>query len=263
MKVIINSVEQNIDNAAVISDICTESDVVIIDGYNVDHSMKISDGMDILVVKRGAMPTEAMLKKMMQSRNGNIVNSAVENACVAICGLGGLGSNIASMLARLGVGKLILIDFDTVEPTNLNRQDYYISDIGRSKTQATCDRLSKINPYITLISHKITLTADNIVDIIDDADVVVEAFDNPECKAMLVDSIIGGTNKYVVASSGMAGYNSSNDIVTKKVFNRLYVVGDGTSEADIGSGLMSPRVSINAGHQANMVLRILLGKSEE
>ena len=263
MKILINSCERNVADNAIVADICCDNDVVVIDGYSVKHSVKIADGMDIVLVRRGELPSQDILDKIIKSRNGDVVNRAVKNACVAICGLGGLGSNIATMLARLGISRIILIDFDVVEPTNLNRQDYYIGDIGLSKTQATCNRLSNINRDITLISHQIMLNEDNILSYIADADVVVEAFDSPECKAMLVDVVIGSTNKYVVASSGMAGFSSSNNIVTRQVMKRLFVVGDGSSEAAIGNGLMSPRVAINAGHQANMVLRILLGEIKE
>ena len=263
MRVLINGEERILIDNTRVADVCSDSDVVVIDGYNVGHDTVIVDGMDIIIVKRGELPSQDILYRMMRSRNGDMVNNAVSNACVAVCGLGGLGSNIASMLARLGVGKLILIDYDVVEPTNLNRQDYYISDIGKSKAIATSARIKNINPYIEVNCIEMKLTAENIMEYVATADVVVEAFDNPDCKAMLVDTVMASSDKYVVASSGMAGYGSGNDIVTRHVFNKLYVVGDGTSEACCGSGLMSPRVSINAGHQANMVLRILLGNMEE
>lgn len=262
MRVLINSKEIVLIEDAKVADVCSDLDVAVVDGYNVSHDTVIVAGMDIIIVKRGEMPSQDMLYRMMRSRNGDIVNNAVSNACIAVCGLGGLGSNIASMLARLGVGKLILIDYDVVEPTNLNRQDYYISDIGKSKSLVMSERIKNINPYIEVKCIDVKLTADNIMDYVGTADIVVEAFDNPECKAMLVDTVMTCSDIYVVASSGMAGYGSSNDIVTRQVFNKLYVVGDGTSEACCGSGLMSPRVSINAGHQANMVLRILLGNME-
>ena len=263
MRVLVNLKEQFVDDNSRICDICSAEDVVVVDGYNVMHDTMISESMDIIIVSKGQMPTEEMLYRMMTSRNGDVVNKAVSSASVAVCGLGGLGSNIACMLARLGIGQLILIDYDVVEPTNLNRQAYYISDIGKSKTSAMSDRILMINPYIKISVVDKKLNADNIMDSIKCADIVVEAFDDADSKAMLVETVLENSKKIVVASSGMAGYGSSNDIVTKRVFNRLYVVGDGTSEAKCGSGLMSPRVNINAGHQANMVLRILLGNMEE
>ena len=263
MRITVNLEKIDICNGAIMSDVCNDGDVIVVDGYSVGHDTIVVDGMDIIVVKRGKMPSEEMLYHMMKSRNGDVVNDAVSGACVAVCGLGGLGSNIACMLARLGVGKLILIDFDVVEPTNLNRQEYYISDIGKSKTKAISERIKAINPYIKVCSVDLYLNAENIIENIKEADIVVEAFDNPESKAMLVETVLSKCDKCIVASSGMAGYGSSNDIVTRKVFNKLYVVGDGVSEAKCGNGLMSPRVSINAGHQANMVLRILLGNMEE
>jgi len=267
MRVLINGVDRLIDangadDIVKACDICDTSDVVVVDGFAISHDTCLTDGMDITIVKKGIMPSRDLLGQMMIARNGDVVNNAVCHGVVAVCGLGGLGSNIAEMLARLGVGKLIIIDFDTVDPTNLNRQNYYISDIGKSKAQSMADRLRDINPYITVIAHDVRLTSDNIMSYIDNASIVVEAFDNPECKAMLVNTVLTSSSKIVVASSGMAGYGSSNDIVTTRVSKSLYIVGDRVSEAGIGNGLMSPRVAINAGAQANMVLRILLGQFE-
>ncbi|MDE6565780.1 MAG: sulfur carrier protein ThiS adenylyltransferase ThiF, partial [Clostridia bacterium] len=91
---------------------------------------------------------------------------------------------------------------------------------------------------------------------------VVEAFDNPVCKAELVNTIIEKTDKFIVASSGMAGIGSSNDIKSSRAFSRLYICGDSVTGATEGVSLMSPRVNICAGHQANMVVRLLLGETE-
>lgn len=235
-------------------------DVFVRNGYNVNTNTLLNDGDVLIATKYGEVPSENLLNEMLVSRNGEKVTNAVKNACIAVCGLGGLGSNIAQMLVRLGVGKLILIDFDRVEPTNLNRQNYFIGDIGKFKTQATAEILSKINPYIKLECYNEFLNESNILSLTSSADIVVEAFDNAESKAMLTSCILSSTKKYVVASSGMAGYSSSNNIKTKKPFSRLFVVGDGESEAQEGQSLMSPRVTICAGHQANAVLRILLGE---
>lgn len=245
-----------------IADITRGFDTFVRGGYNVKADTLLNDGDKIIATKYGEMPPENLLKEMIASRNSEQVTKAVQNACVAVCGLGGLGSNIVEMLARLGVGKLVLIDFDKVEPTNLNRQNYFISDIGKYKTQATAELVSKINPYIKLECYNEFLSEDNVLQLTKAADIVVEAFDNAESKAMLTSCILGATDKYVVASSGMAGYSSSNNIKTKKPFSKLFVAGDGTSEAQEGQSLMSPRVTICAAHQANAVLRILLGELE-
>ena len=141
---------------------------------------------------------------------------------VAILGLGGLGSNIASSLARIGVGKLILADFDVVEPSNLNRQNYFINDIGKLKTEATKENIERINPFvdITLVNEKIS--KENM-ESFSEADIIVEAFDNPNCKAEISNYVlIHMRDKYLVASSGMAGYYDSNIIQTKKIRDKFY-----------------------------------------
>ncbi len=199
---------------------------------------------------------------MIFARNGKDASDKLNKSCVCICGLGGLGSNIAEMLTRLGIGKLILVDYDIVDPTNLNRQNYFVSDIGSLKTDATTNILLKINPYVQIVKKNVFVNSKNILEIIECADIVVEAFDSAKSKAEIVNTILAGSDKIVVASSGMAGIGSSNLIKTNKPMSRLYICGDMQSEAKEGLSLMSPRVNICAAHQANMVARILLGEVE-
>lgn len=261
MKIIVNGKEINAAANSKVCDILPNYDVFVRNGYGIDKDAILSEGDKLVAVKKGELPDEDCLKDMILSRNGEISN-IIQNACVCICGLGGLGSNVAQMLARLGVGRLILVDFDRVEPTNLNRQNYFIEDIGSLKTEATAKILKKINPYIKINTNNIFVNEDNVLQIIKEASIVVEAFDNPQSKAMLVNNVLEKTDKYIVASSGMAGYGSSNFIRTSNPFKRLYLCGDNMSEAAEGMSLMSPLVSICAGHQANAVLRILLGLYE-
>ena len=109
---------------------------------------------------------------------------------VAICGLGGLGSNIAIALARAGIGKLILVDFDRVDITNLHRQQYKAEQIGMYKTDALADNLREIAPYIELEAHTERITEENAVTLLSDADIVCEAFDDAECKARLANTVL-------------------------------------------------------------------------
>ena len=109
---------------------------------------------------------------------------------VAIAGLGGLGSNVAYALARIGVGHLHLIDFDVVDITNLNRQQYFMEHIGMYKTDALKSLLLKINPYLDIRTDCVKVTDDNLQELFADATIVCEAFDNPEAKAMLVNGIL-------------------------------------------------------------------------
>lgn len=207
------------------------------------------------------IPDKSEIDNVLSMRHTKEVFEKLKNARVAVAGLGGLGSNIALMLARAGVGTLHLIDFDEVDLSNLNRQQYFISHLGMYKTVAIKDEISRINPYINVITDCVKVTDDNIDSLFKDDSVICEAFDNPDCKAMLVNHILE-TRKdaYIVAASGMAGTEKSNTIITRKITDRFYLCGDETSGAVKGNGLMSPRVTICAAHQANAILRIILGK---
>ena len=233
--------------------------VVILNGFQTAEEQPLRDGDSITVIEKGVMPPEDVLEHMMASRHSPHVHARVKQACVGIAGLGGLGSNIAAMLARTGVGHLILVDFDTVEPSNLNRQNYYVSHLGMPKAEATAALLHEINPFIHIEHHRVRIDASNAVSIFGGCDIVCEAFDNPDCKAELVSTLLSETRHIrIVAGSGMAGYGSCNEIVTKRRMSRLYVCGDEKTAAENGVGLMAPRVSVCAGHQANMVMRLLL-----
>ena len=207
------------------------------------------------------IPDKSEINNVLSMRHTKEVFEKLKNARVAVAGLGGLGSNIVLMLARAGVGTLHLIDFDEVDLSNLNRQQYFISHLGMYKTDAIKDEISRINPYINVITDCVKVTDDNIDSLFKDDSVICEAFDNPDCKAMLVNHILE-TRKdaYIVAASGMAGTEKSNTIITRKITDRFYLCGDETSGAVKGNGLMSPRVTICAAHQANAILRIILGK---
>ena len=183
------------------------------------------------------------------------------NATVAICGLGGLGSHIAIALARAGVGKLILIDFDQVDMTNMHRQCYKVNQIGCNKTEALLENILEVAPYIDIETINEKITEDNIVSLLKDADIVCEAFDDPSCKAMLVNGALEKLpDCYVVAASGMAGMGSPNLIKTRKLTNRFYLCGDEVSDVKNTMGLVSSRVMLCAAHQAHTILRILAGE---
>ena len=177
--------------------------------------------------------------------------------------MGGLGSNIAISLARAGVGKLILIDFDRVDITNLNRQQYRVSQIGKPKTEALRENLLAIAPFLQTQIHTVRMTEDNAARLVREADIVCEAFDDAQAKAMLVNCVCEQLPKtYLVAASGMAGLASPNAIQTRKLGQRFYLCGDGVSDVRSGLGLVAPRVMLCAAHQALTVLRILAGEHE-
>ncbi|MCL1984367.1 MAG: sulfur carrier protein ThiS adenylyltransferase ThiF [Methanomassiliicoccaceae archaeon] len=196
----------------------------------------------------------------MFSRNTPGSRKVLREKKAAVAGLGGLGSNIAVMLARAGVGRLLLVDHDTVEISNLNRQHYDITHLGMPKTDALRMQIERIDPFVAIETKNVKVTEDNAERIFGDHDVICEAFDDPRDKAMLADVLLP-LGKTVVAASGISGMGSANEIRTERMFSELYVCGD--KGADEDDGLMSPRVTVCAGHQANIVLRILLNMERE
>lgn len=200
---------------------------------------------------------EEMLAALVERQGAENVQK-LQAATVAVCGLGGLGSNVAIALARAGVGKLILIDFDCVDITNLHRQQYKATQVGVAKAVALPENLREISPYIELESHQVRITEENVMELVGKADVVVEAFDNAEAKAMLVNAVLEN-GKTLVAASGMAGFGDANSIQTRRVSKKFYMCGDGVSDVNDGVGLVAPRVMACAAHQALTIIRIICG----
>lgn len=199
------------------------------------------------------------LDRAFDARFPKEMQKKLRNAKVAVAGLGGLGSNIAVMLARSGVGHLLLVDYDVVDVTNLNRQMYGISHIGKPKTQALTEILYQINPYLTYESHCTKVTADNIDKLFMEFPIVCEAFDRPDQKAMLVREILTRCpNTTLVSGNGMAGYGDANEIQTHRMMTRLYVCGDQSTDIEDGIGLMAPRVTVCAAHEANKVIQLII-----
>ena len=199
------------------------------------------------------------LERAFDARFPKEMQKKLRNAKVAVAGLGGLGSNIAVMLARSGVGHLLLVDYDVVDVTNLNRQMYGISHIGKPKTQALTEILYQINPYLTYESHCTKVTEDNIEKLFMEFPIVCEAFDRPDQKAMLVREILTRCpNTTLVSGNGMAGYGDANEIQTHRMMNRLYVCGDQSTDIEDGIGLMAPRVAVCAAHEANKVIQLIM-----
>ena len=187
----------------------------------------------------------------------------LSSAHVAVAGLGGLGSNVAYALARIGVGHLHLIDFDVVDITNLNRQQYFIRHIGMYKTDALKSLLLDINPYLDIRTDCVKVTEENLETLFQNDPIVCEAFDRPEAKAMLVNGILEKfPEKKLISATGMAGYGSSNTITTKRLTKNFYLCGDRVTEPTYGNGLMAPRVAVCAAHEANMITRLILGEEE-
>jgi len=237
--------------------------IIIYNGFplSTNHSLEQDD--EIVFIQKGETPSPEEFECLLMARHTPGVHQKIKKAIVGIAGLGGLGSTVAIALARIGVGAIILVDFDVVEPSNLNRQQYFVHQIGMSKVEALQENISKINPYVRMLLYHEKLDKSNVERIFKEADVVVEAFDRAEEKAMLINTVSEKMpDKYIVAASGVAGYGDNNEIRTVRFAAKIFIVGDQRTAAQPGVGLMAPRVGIVAHHQANMVLRILLGEEK-
>jgi len=236
-----------------------EADIVILNGAAMGADASLSEGDEVCLIKRGEAPSEDELEALMAARHTPGVHSKLKAATVGIAGLGGLGSAIAVALARVGIGKLILADFDVVEPSNLNRQQYFVDQLGMLKTEALVSSLRKINPYVELEAHAVKLTPDNIFPLFGKTNVMIEAFDRADQKVMLMQAFAAvQPDVPLVAASGLAGFGPEETIGVKKMGKNIYVVGDLETGAKPGCGLMAPRVGIAASMQANLALRLIV-----
>ena len=240
------------------------ADVLICNGFPVQPERPLADGDRVVLIQRGRLPDADELEALLVARHTPGVHQKLKRAAVGIAGLGGLGSPVAIALARSGIGRLVLVDFDVVEPSNLNRQQYFMDQLGLPKTVALRETLSRINPYVEVECHILRLTAERVPEIFGAVDVLVEAFDDPAAKAMLTETFLTRCpGRPLVAASGVAGHGPANSITTRRMLQQLYLIGDGQSAAAPGQGLMAPRVGVAAHHQANAVLRLLLGQNPE
>lgn len=240
------------------------ADLFIVNGFPVSPDTQLTVGDQCWLIRRGEVPSPAEFKKLLYARHTPGVQERISRAVVGIMGLGGLGSAVAVALARMGVGALVLADFDIVDPTNLNRQQYFVDQIGTLKTEALKDNLARINPFVDvrLVSEK--LTEESIPDRFAETDVLVECFDDAAMKAAgLRAALTSMRDCRYVGSSGVAGFGPNNRIRTVRLYRGVYVVGDLESAAAPGQGLMAARVGIAAHHQANQTIRLLLGEEDD
>lgn len=243
------------------NEIKEDADVIVYNGFIMKNDIKLKDGDCIVFIKKGEIPSKDEMEAQLMARHTPEVHNKIKKFSIGIAGLGGLGSNAAVSLARVGVGKLLLVDFDVVEPSNLNRQQYFIKHIGMKKIEALKEVISWCNPFVEVDTLDTFINKNNAVDIFKNVDIIIEAFDNPVSKAVLTNAVLTKMrDKKIICASGMAGYFSSNTIRTKKVNKNFYLVGDMENEAKPGVGLMAPRVSIAANHEANAVLRIIMNE---
>ncbi len=231
------------------------ADVLIHNGAAVFTDVALAEGDHVSLIRRGEIPSAEELEALLVARHTPGVHARIRRATVGIAGLGGLGSSVAVALARTGIGRLVLVDFDVVEPSNLNRQQYFIDQLGMTKAEALEATLKRINPLVQCETHCERVTPENIAALFASVDVLVEAFDRADQKAMLLQHFGG---KPIVAASGLAGHGPGESIGVRRMGRNIFIVGDLETGAAPGCGLMAPRVGIAAHMQANLVLRILL-----
>lgn len=210
------------------------------------------------------MLTKEEWTEALVSRHGQARQEQFARGRVVICGLGGLGSRVAELLTRAGVGYLRLVDFDKLEPTNLNRQFYFQDQLGRYKADALAENLRRISPYTELEIHKEKVTETNLPALLAGVDVIVEAFDAPAAKALLVNGARETSPSVpLVAASGMAGLGSGNSMEIHALSPFFYLCGDRKTGIEAGDGLYGARVAICAAQEALVVLQLLAGKSKQ
>lgn len=197
-------------------------------------------------------------KRYFACRDPKVLD-ALRRGAVGIAGAGGLGSNVAVSLARAGVGRLVIADFDRIEPSNLNRQQFFVEQVGRLKVEALRENLRRINPFAAYEIHPVRLDRRNIPRIFGNVDILVEAFDTAEAKQMLIETWLGRfPDRPIVAASGLAGFGKNRKLKSRRLGN-LHICGDEESQCPPGISPMAPRVALVANMQANLVVELLAG----
>ncbi len=196
----------------------------------------------------------------MNQRKQQQIQNILSQKTIGIAGAGGLGSNAAVALARSGIGQLIIVDFDTVEESNLNRQYYFLDQIKMKKVEALKNIIHQINPRVSVTNHHLKLKPGNIHTIFAASNIIIEALDDATTKKMFIEETTEQLPHIpLIAASGVAGYGKSDRISTKHLDN-LHVVYDEQAESSENDVLLAPKVCLMANWQANIALELLLGE---
>ncbi len=182
----------------------------------------------------------------------------LKGTCIGIAGCGGLGSNCAMALARAGVGSLVIVDFDVVTLENLDRQYYFLDQVGQKKVLALRENIRRVNPDIDIQVHDLRLGPDEVVHIFKNCNLIIEAFDRADMKLMIIETVSERfPDKFIIAASGLAGYGNNNALRTRRL-GSLFICGDEVSEVSPELPPLAPRVAAVAALQANQALEIIL-----
>lgn len=176
---------------------------------------------------------------------------------VGIAGAGGLGSNVAAHLVRSGIRRLVIVDFDVVAPSNLNRQFFFIDQVGMQKVRALEINLKRINPDLDIQSWDIRLDAGNVRQVFEHCHVIVEALDGARDKKMMADTFMADP-RLLVCASGVGGWGDSDRIRTRQVREAFYLIGDGESEVSDTMPPTAAIVGLAAAKQADVVVERIL-----
>lgn len=263
MKIFVNEKKITVPRQAKVADLVKahkpKADLCILNGFPclMEHTVGPNDR--VVLIRKGETPSKKELEHLLMARHTPGVHAKLKKASVGIAGCGGLGSTAAMALARAGIGKLVIADFDIVEPSNLNRQQYFIDQIGLPKVDALAANIKQANPYVNVIKHRVRVVPGNVKPLFAGVDVIIEAFDRADQKQMLVEAVLRAMpKKTLIVGNGMAGFGANELFKTRRI-GHLYVCGDERSEAGHGFGLMAPRVGVCAHMQANLALEIILG----
>ncbi len=240
------------------------SDVLVLNGMPAPADSLLQDGDVCNLIKVGEIPSALDMERALEARHSPEFQHRFKRATVGIMGLGGLGSAVALSLVKIGIGKLVISDYDVVVLSNIHRQHYFIDQIGCRKTIALKKTLVRVNPFTAIRTLDDKLTEHSIPTLFGDVDILVECFDDPAMKAAALRAVLQHMPGIgYVGASGMAGYGSGNTIVCQRIKPNVYIVGDNRSGVEDHTTLFAPRVGIAAHHQANQVVRMLLDIDEE
>lgn len=261
MEIILNYSHLNISEKMTIKQLIEDEqlaavNLIVVNGVleNEDYELKAND--EVLAIDKHKLVDGEIIKRALFARNNSYLVTALKQTKVVILGCGGIGSNVARLLVQSGIEQLTLIDYDVVDPTNLNRQFYTYNQIGSYKIDCLGDNLQAINPNVKLTKLNVHLDKDNIASYTAGYDFVIDGFDTPLMKSLIVNSS-GWHGSYLILANGMAGIKPASEIVTRKLTDDVYVCGDGSNGVKPRIGLMATQVTLVASQMANKIIEII------